>query len=123
MLKGQCLCGAIQYRYLAPVFETIICHCKDCQMAQGTVFAFNSPLDKQYFVIEQGKQYLKDYFHTPEKARVFCIECGSPIYSYRLDLPDVIRLRLGTVTEGTLPIPQQQFYTHQAFNFVKINPL
>lgn len=120
MLKGHCLCGAVQYRYLAPLFETIICHCKDCQQAQGSAFAFNSPLNKQYFIIDSGKHALKEYFHTPEKARVFCVECGSPIYSYRLDLPDVVRLRLGTVTEGLLPVPEKQYYTEHAHNFILI---
>lgn len=120
MLKGQCLCGAVKYHYLAPVFETIICHCRHCQMGQGTAFAYNSPLQKQYFVLEYGKADLKEYFHTPEKARVFCMHCASPIYSYRLDLPEIIRLRLGTVTEGELPAPKQQFYIERKFSFVSI---
>jgi hypothetical protein len=34
---------------------------------------------------------------VPPKARVFCSNCGSPMYSARDDLPSVRRLRLGTV--------------------------
>ena len=120
MLTGQCLCGAVKYRYLAPLFETIICHCKDCQIGQGTAFAFNSPIQKQYFVLDQGKSALKEYFFTPQKARVFCQHCGSPIYSYRLDVPETIRLRLGTVTDGLIPPPQEEFFVEHAFKFVLI---
>lgn len=123
MIQGQCLCGAIKYHYLLPLFETIICHCRDCQQAQGTAFAFNSPIQKQYFVLESGKQDLKEYFHSPEKARVFCGQCGSPLFSYRLDLPDLIRLRLGTITVGEIPVPKQEFFTEDrcAFVTIKIN--
>lgn len=118
MIKGQCLCGAVKYRYLAEITETIICHCSDCRLAQGTAFAFNSPIQKQYFVLDQGQDALKEYFHTPKKARVFCQHCASPIYSYHQDLPEVIRLRLGTVIQGEIPSPQQEFYVDQALGFI-----
>lgn len=52
------------------------------------------------------------------KARVFCQECGSPIYSYRVDLPDIIRLRLGTVTQGYLPAPSEQAYAQYKPDFL-----
>ena len=110
MIEGQCLCGLVTYRYHAEIEKTIICYCKHCQRAQGSLFGWNSPLDKSKFEISSGIKFLKEYFHSPHKARVFCQECGSPIYSYRVDLPDVIRLRLGTVTSGRLPAPTEQAY-------------
>ena len=66
-------------------------------------------------------KFLKEYFHSPYKARVFCQECGSPIYSYRVDLPDVIRLRLGTVTSGQLPAPREQAYLEYKPSFLHID--
>lgn len=47
MIKGQCQCGAVKFRYEGELTETIICHCKDCQIAQGSAFAFNSPIDER----------------------------------------------------------------------------
>lgn len=112
MIEGQCLCGAVKYRYHAEIEKTMICYCKNCQMAQGSIFGWNSPLQKSKFEITQGIKFLKEYFHSSHKARVFCQECGSPIYSYRLDLPDIIRLRLGTVTQGHVSAPPEQAYVH-----------
>ncbi|MFU8927721.1 GFA family protein [Acinetobacter puyangensis] len=120
MIRGQCLCGEVKYSYNAPIVETIICHCLDCQKAQGSLFAFNSPIDQQKFVIEQGKLALKEFFYTENKARVFCLHCGSPLYSYRKDLPHVIRLRLGTVTEGSIPTPKQAFFVQHCPDFLFI---
>ena len=121
MIEGQCLCGLVTYRYHAEIEKTIICYCKHCQRAQGSIFGWNSPLDKSKFEISSGIKFLKEYFHSPYKARVFCQECGSPIYSYRVDLPDVIRLRLGTVTSGQLPAPAEQAYLEYKPSFLHID--
>ena len=45
----------------------------------------------------KGQELLKAYRSSPNKVRVFCANCGSPLYSARDDLPGVRRLRLGTV--------------------------
>ena len=110
MLKGHCLCGAIQYEYHAALEQSILCYCRDCQQAQDGIMAWNSPIQKNFFKIIQGEDLLSAYFHTPNKARVFCRVCASPIYSYRIDLPQIIRLRLGTVVEGDIPAPTEIFY-------------
>ncbi len=34
------------------------------------------------------------------KKRVFCKHCASPLFSARLDLPDVVRLRVGIINEA-----------------------
>jgi hypothetical protein len=121
VIEGQCLCGLVTYRYHAKIEKTIICYCKHCQRAQGSLFGWNSSLDKSKFEISSGIKFLKEYFHSPYKARVFCQECGSPIYSYRVDLPDVIRLRLGTVTSGQLPAPTEQAYLEYKPSFLHID--
>lgn len=33
MIEGQCLCGIVKYQYHGEIEKTIICYCKDCQMA------------------------------------------------------------------------------------------
>lgn len=120
MIKGQCLCGRVKYLYHAEIKQSILCFCQDCQLAQGSIMGWNSPLLLNAFEITSGQAFLKQYFNTPNKARVFCRECGSPIYSYRLDLPEIIRLRLGAVTEGLIPPPDQQFYITNQPSFIKI---
>ncbi|MDI5983376.1 GFA family protein [Halomonas sp. M4R5S39] len=51
---------------------------------------------------------MKEYRATPNKARVFCSECGSPLYSDRDDLPEAKRLRLGT--PDTLVSPSRRYH-------------
>lgn len=110
MIKGHCLCQAIQYEYQAEIDEVAVCHCHQCKQAQGAPFATNASVQLAAFHIVQGQALLKSYFASPNKRRVFCSHCGSPLFSQRMDLPEVIRLRLGTVTEGHIPVPQYQIY-------------
>ena len=45
----------------------------------------------------RGQELLKEYRSSPDKVRVFCSVCGSPIYSAKDDQPGIRRLRVGTV--------------------------
>ena len=97
MIEGSCLCGAIRYQYDGEIEEIALCHCAQCRKAQGSAFAANSPIAAARFRLVAGAELLREFRATPGKARVFCANCGSPIYSARDDLPDVKRLRLGSV--------------------------
>jgi hypothetical protein len=120
MIRGQCLCGAVQYQVNQAIEQSILCFCQDCRQAQGSMFAWNSPIQKHSFQLLKGAESLKEYFHSSHKARVFCMNCASPIYSYRLDLPDILRLRLGTVTQGDLPAPVELAYTENQPDYLCI---
>ena len=97
MIEGSCLCGGVRYEYDGAIDEISICHCSQCRKAQGSAFAAVSPLDAAKFRLLAGAELLKEYRSSPDKARVFCSRCGSPIYSALDQRPEVKRLRLGTV--------------------------
>ncbi|MBZ0329659.1 GFA family protein [Halomonas sp. ANAO-440] len=103
MLKGSCLCGKVRYKVSGEIDEVSMCHCQQCQKAQGSAFAAVAPICSADFRITQGAEYLKEYRATPNKARVFCAECGSPLYSARDDRPEAKRLRLGTLDTPISP--------------------
>jgi len=97
VIQGSCLCGGVRYEYEGAIEEISMCHCSQCRKAQGTAYVAVSPIRSAHFRITAGAELLKEYRAIPIKARVFCSHCGSPIYSARDDLPEVKRLRLGTV--------------------------
>ncbi|WP_249975858.1 GFA family protein [Vreelandella olivaria] len=97
MLKGSCLCGQITYQYDGVIDEISMCHCRQCQRAQGSAFAAVAPIRSSAFTITTGQQQLAEFRASANKARVFCRLCGSPLYSARDDLPAIKRLRLGTL--------------------------
>jgi hypothetical protein len=76
-----------------------VCHCGDCRKAQGSAFATNLPVPTADFRLLSGADRLKAYESSPGKERVFCADCGSPIFSRLKARPDVVRLRAGTLDE------------------------
>ena len=110
MIKGRCLCEGVQYEYDGELTELAVCHCQMCKRAQGTPFATNAPIMSDGFRIVTGQELLKTYFSSEKKKRVFCANCGSPLFSQRTDRPEVLRLRVGTVTSGKIPQPAYQQY-------------
>jgi hypothetical protein len=110
MIKGSCLCEEVKYEYDGSFNKVVVCHCNQCKRAQGTLFVTNAPIEwaKCKFINDSGS--IKRYFSSPNKKRVFCGNCGTPLYSQRTDMPQIIRLRLGTVTEGHIPKPHYEIY-------------
>ena len=97
MIEGSCLCGGVRYTYDGELTELSLCHCRQCQKAQGSAFAAVCPVDAAKLHFVSGRELLREYRATPDKARVFCSRCGSPIYSARDSAPEVLRLRAGSV--------------------------
>ncbi|MCH2157695.1 MAG: GFA family protein [Oleiphilaceae bacterium] len=117
MIKGSCLCQKVKYEYNEQINEVAICHCNQCKRAQGTPFVTNAPINTKSFAFTQGTELVKEFFSSPNKRRVFCGNCGSPFFSQRTNMPEVIRLRLGTVTEGHIPEPDYEIYCESKSNW------
>ncbi|VAX45286.1 Glutathione-dependent formaldehyde-activating enzyme [Acinetobacter calcoaceticus] len=96
---ASCLCNGIQLQIDAELAPIMVCHCNQCQKAQGAAFAVITQVQKSDLNILQGENLLQAYFSSPNKKRMFCKTCGSPVWSERLDKPEVVRLRVGLVNE------------------------
>ena len=110
MLEGRCLCGDVQYEYDGDITEVAICHCSQCRKAQGTPFVTNAPVETDKLRFVSGDDSLKSYFASENKRRVFCSNCGSPIFSQLVDMPEKVRLRLGTVTSPVTRSPDYHIF-------------
>jgi hypothetical protein len=109
MQSGSCLCGAVKYEIAGELSPIQLCHCSMCRRSSGTAFASNMPVRAIDLCIVAGEAALKAYESRPGKHRVFCGECGSPIFSRSRGDPSMVRVRAGTLHD---PAP-----THAAFHF------
>lgn len=98
-LTGGCLCGAIRYTVSAPIIELCACHCTHCQKTSGTGGSVNAAIASAAFKITQGtpKRYADKADSGRTLYRHFCGECGSPIFSQRETMPELLALRAGTL--------------------------
>ena len=97
MLKGSCLCNAVQYEIRGELGPIVMCHCSRCRKANGSAFASNAPVNTTDFHLLHGKDNIAEYESSPGVFRAFCHQCGSPLYSRRPAMPEVLRLRIGTL--------------------------
>jgi hypothetical protein len=97
MLTGSCLCAGVRYEITGKIGPVVFCHCSQCRKANGSAFAANAPVRTRYFRITSGQELIAEYESTPGKFRAFCRVCGSPIYSRRPEVPDIVRIRLGSL--------------------------
>lgn len=105
MHTGSCLCNGVRFEIEGELEPIQICHCEQCRKAQGTPFASNIPVAISSFRLTDGDELLHEFESSPGKQRVFCSRCGSPIFSKRDQMPDVIRIRAGLIDGplGTKP--------------------
>jgi hypothetical protein len=97
VLKGSCLCGGVRYEVSGRIGPIVLCHCGMCRKAQGGAFAANAPVRRSYFRLVAGAELLTSYESSPQKWRCFCRVRGSPVYSHRTSVTDIVRIRLGLV--------------------------
>jgi len=97
MLSGSCLCNGVQYEIRGELGDIMQCHCQKCRKANGSAFATNAAIPTTAFVLLKGEELLAEYESTPGVFRVFCKQCASPLYSRRPHMPELLRLRIGTL--------------------------
>lgn len=97
MLKGSCLCNAIQYEIEGELGPTMMCHCSKCRKANGSAYAINSAVKTDQFHFIKGQELVSEFESSPGVFRSFCKQCGSPLLSRRPSQPDIVRLRIGTL--------------------------
>lgn len=118
---GECLCGGIAFEIEGPLAPIQICHCSQCRRAQGTPFVTNIPVDVSALTFARGEDLLKAYESTPGKQRVFCRDCGSPIYSRLASLPDVVRIRAGLLSGDLDTRPAFHIYYGSRANWLTLD--
>jgi hypothetical protein len=106
---AHCLCEGVKFRITGELAPIQLCQCSQCRRAQGTPFATNMPVARADFHLDRGAELLNEYESSPGKKRAFCSRCGSPVYSRRDEIPDVLRIRAGLLNEA-LPVRVQAHF-------------
>ena len=98
-IKGNCLCGSIRYEINGELGDAMLCHCSICRKTNGSAYAINAPVNSADFKLLSGRETLASFESSEGAHRFFCNKCGAPIYSQRSAMPEVLRLRLGSLDD------------------------
>jgi hypothetical protein len=114
-IEGSCHCGKISYEAEINPEYVIICHCTDCQIISGAPYRANVPVKIGNFKLRgQPKTYVKTAASGNKLGLAFCADCGSALYSSKLEDPDLFMLRLGAVKQRAQLIPKIQGWCRSA---------
>ena len=96
---GGCLCGAVRYESEGDPLFSLQCHCRDCQRSSGTAYIAAIRVPAAGFRITRGmpKRYVAKADSGNEITRVFCGDCGSPLYVQVSTRPDIVGIRVGSL--------------------------
>ena len=96
MIRGQCLCGDVQYEIEGKISPIWLCHCTKCRRRTGSAFHASAFCDVDKFSWRSGEDSVREYADTPGYVTRFCARCGSPVPSH-LAGTDLIFLHVGAL--------------------------
>jgi hypothetical protein len=121
---GGCACGAIRYSAEGAPLFSMNCHCRDCQRETGSAYAAVLAVRRATFKVIKGKP---KYFEITagsghQTTRVFCADCGSPLFGLPGITPDMVTIRAGSLDDPSVFRPAQDIYTASAQPWDYMNP-
>lgn len=112
VVRGSCLCGAIEFHMTEPFEMVQNCHCSRCRRARAAAHATNGFTAMSGVTFIKGEQYLKSYKQPDARyfTQVFCEICGSKMP--RID-PDreIAVVPLGILDDDPGMKPVRHIYT------------
>ncbi len=94
-LTGGCGCGAVRFEVTEPLVSSNYCHCTRCQRRTGTAASANAKPAPKSFRITRGQEHLKAWRPEGGFEKLFCVECGSALFSRDPDDHDNVGVRMG----------------------------
>jgi hypothetical protein len=76
-IKGECLCGAVAYKYEGPIGNLVHCHCSECRKWHGSPFRSRIVIESDGYEWTKGEEHLAKYKYSPTIIKTFCKICGS----------------------------------------------
>jgi hypothetical protein len=113
--SGGCACGAIRFRVTAPFVGVGACHCSDCQKAAGGGPNYVALAVREAVAVTTGepKLYRSRGGSGAEVARVFCPDCGTPLWSIPAHEP-FIPVKLGALDDSSDLAPGMHIFVASA---------
>ncbi len=119
---GGCLCGSVRYQACPQSDTTYYCHCRDCQIGSGSAFHVAVLADQDTFRLVSGEvaTYTKIADSGNEVTRMFCPNCGTPVYWTGASFPGVVILTASSLDDPESVVPSRELWTDSAVSWCRI---
>ena len=78
-LRGQCSCGAVEFKFSTEALLAYQCHCSICRKATGSAFSTTLVAPESSFAWTRGEDRVSSYSKDSGYKVNFCSHCGSPV--------------------------------------------
>lgn len=119
-LGGGCLCGAVRFEITTPFTSCGYCHCTHCQRRTGTASSVNARVPREGLRVLQGEERLRTFVPPSGKPKVFCVECGSALFSGDRSSDAEVAVRLGALDGDPGIRPQYRQFVSSAVSWEPI---
>jgi hypothetical protein len=113
-LTGSCGCGAVRFEVTSPFISAGYCHCTRCQRRTGTAASANGRVEPGSVRVVAGEEDLGSWAPPGGFEKVFCVRCGSALFSRRPGAADYAGVRLGAIDGDPGIRPQWHQYVAYA---------
>jgi hypothetical protein len=101
MIRGSCLCGAVEFEIAGRLSPIQYCHAVRCRKASGSAFNTEAAARADQFRFVSGEDSISTYdapllHEPPAYRRNFCRTCGSPL-PVALEGTDFVGVQAGTL--------------------------
>ncbi len=122
--SGGCLCGAVRYECEGEPQFALQCHCRDCQRASGAPHVAAVRVPSSGFRIVRGapKHYRATADSGNEVTRIFCSECGTPLYVQVATRTDIVGVRVCTFDDPSWFRPDANIFAKSAQPWDHMDP-
>ena len=120
VLTGGCGCGAVRFKVREPFASANYCHCTRCQRRTGTAASANGRTVPGTFDLVSGEEHLRSWAPEGGAEKVFCVLCGSAVFSRGSGDPPAIGVRLGAIDGDPGIAPQWRQYVAYAASWEEI---
>jgi hypothetical protein len=117
VIRGGCLCGAVQYEGIGEPYNVTHRHCEDCRKSVGAPFVTWASFRRDNFQFTKGKPR---EIAWAGRIRSFCGTCGSALtFTSRPDA-DEIDVTVATFDQPEIVSPGDHIWTEDQMSWIKL---
>jgi hypothetical protein len=112
LVRGSCLCGAVQFVVTAPFLRANYCHCSRCRKHSGAGALAQGRVPREGFQLLSGADAIEVYRPPTGMTKAFCRICGSSLFGGTWPEGPEVSIRLGALDDD--PEIRPQFHSFVA---------
>ncbi len=109
--RAACSCGQLSVTTEGEPVRISICHCLECQKRTGSVFGAQARWPRDQVKLDGASSaWVRTADSGHQLTFHFCPTCGTTVYYWTHDQPDVIAVALGAFADPNFPEPAFSVY-------------